>query len=269
MRKYSVIFSKKEYTMLNLFLFLLLLIPQAYAGLPTKEKNKQKNAAQAQESHKCAICLSNINPNNAPSIVTLPCYKTHIFHRRCITKWFDKNASCPLCKTKIDLKLINFDKEFLKAVRNDDVMAVKKYLPYINDINQLYDAEGHHALYIAAGHEDDSDVLVGLLLSEGKANPNTLTKQGETALQEAAYHNNANVIRMLYSYGVDIDTQTQFGDTALHFAASNGNLDAVEALVNDCHAITNIVNKAGYTPLDKARTHKHHDVIFLLEFTLS
>lgn len=45
------------------------------------------------ETHKdCAICTSSLNS----TVAELAC--AHVFHIDCITPWFRKNLSCPLCR---------------------------------------------------------------------------------------------------------------------------------------------------------------------------
>lgn len=44
----------------------------------------------------CSICLE-LDGNEA---VQLPCH--HVFHRRCIEEWVVTNASCPMCRVRLD-----------------------------------------------------------------------------------------------------------------------------------------------------------------------
>lgn len=237
-----------ERTMMNLFLFLLLITSPVYAGFASKKAVKPKQAQAEQELPQCAICLDAINTaDKKVPTRTLSCNPKHIFHTSCITPWLKKASSCPLCKKRFP----NFTQEFLRAVEDGNFFKAQKCIRYIFDIDTIRDDEGNHVLYIAAGHVDDNDALVELLLKEGKADPNACSEHGETALQEAACNDNPNVIRMLYAYGADMDKQTQFGDTALHFAASRGHLGALDALI-DCQADTEIPNNEGKTAWDKA-----------------
>lgn len=54
----------------------------------------------------CSICFENYKINE--SYRNLPICK-HIFHKKCIDKWFKKNLgnmNCPICKTNYDKKII-------------------------------------------------------------------------------------------------------------------------------------------------------------------
>ena len=51
----------------------------------------------------CTVCMDPLNkPDEGidPEIVHLPC--NHHFHKQCITEWLKHDASCPICKARID-----------------------------------------------------------------------------------------------------------------------------------------------------------------------
>lgn len=45
----------------------------------------------------CSICLENFKYKDKVSV--LPC--NHIYHRSCISLWYNKDNSCPLCRINI------------------------------------------------------------------------------------------------------------------------------------------------------------------------
>ena len=47
-----------------------------------------------QTTNSCTICLSNFQPKEL--ITELPC--NHLFHKNCLSQWFNHNNTCPLCK---------------------------------------------------------------------------------------------------------------------------------------------------------------------------
>jgi E3 ubiquitin-protein ligase RHA2 len=51
----------------------------------------------------CAICINKIESNEY--IRKLKC--NHLFHKKCVDNWLKKNienASCPMCRSKVNLK---------------------------------------------------------------------------------------------------------------------------------------------------------------------
>ncbi|XP_062079854.1 E3 ubiquitin-protein ligase BIG BROTHER-like [Humulus lupulus] len=50
----------------------------------------------------CNICLEKLHSNNRyQELLCTPC--SHIFHKKCIERWFDKNKVCPLCRSAIPI----------------------------------------------------------------------------------------------------------------------------------------------------------------------
>ena len=48
----------------------------------------------------CCVCLD-LMPANA-DVLHLPC--SHFFHARCVREWLAVSASCPLCKTAVEIR---------------------------------------------------------------------------------------------------------------------------------------------------------------------
>lgn len=70
------------------------------------------------------------------------------------------------------------------------------------------------------------------LLLEHRADPNTPNSTGMTALMTSAKANAADAVRLLVKHGAALDTiHPQHGGTALHFAAVQGSMKAVRALL--------------------------------------
>lgn len=58
-------------------------------------------------SEKCHICFDKLT-----DIVGLPCHKTHIYDRKCITEWFDMSESCPICRTQLFDESLDSDQQY-------------------------------------------------------------------------------------------------------------------------------------------------------------
>jgi ankyrin repeat protein len=76
----------------------------------------------------------------------------------------------------------------------------------------------------------------------------------------------ADVYRLVYEFGANVNEQDNIGDTPLHIACSSGNQDIVEALMV-CGADVNITNDNKQTPAQQAIYHKHEKLIRLLDRT--
>ena len=58
----------------------------------------------------CSICFEDINENDKN---ILNC--NHIYHEKCIEKWFSINHQCPLCrKSKFDKTIKDFEENYYK-----------------------------------------------------------------------------------------------------------------------------------------------------------
>ena len=49
----------------------------------------------------CVICMETLQ-NGQDHVVNLPCHNSHRFHSECIQEWWNKNKSCPICRSSIE-----------------------------------------------------------------------------------------------------------------------------------------------------------------------
>ncbi|KAH0472297.1 MAG: uncharacterized protein KVP18_004864 [Porospora cf. gigantea A] len=56
----------------------------------------------------CSVCLRNYSSDE--TVTLLPCNKFHLFHKACISEWFEKSRQCPLCRADI-VELVDKKKE--------------------------------------------------------------------------------------------------------------------------------------------------------------
>ncbi|XP_048133456.1 uncharacterized protein LOC125314649 [Rhodamnia argentea] len=66
----------------------------------TIEKLERKSCSVRDSGGCCCICLEELN--GADKVMEIPC--SHLFHSRCIIKWLERNNSCPLCRTKVEVE---------------------------------------------------------------------------------------------------------------------------------------------------------------------
>jgi hypothetical protein len=87
---------------------------------------------------------------------------------------------------------------------------------------------------------------------------------GRRALNFAALHNQARMVRWLVEKGAEINRPNKTGFTPLHHAAESGAFNAAEALLA-LGADPNAKLPSGSTPLSVARQRKKDAVVRLLE----
>ena len=58
----------------------------------------------------CIICLEPLTKNQNVSII-LKC--DHYYHSKCLSLWFTKKETCPLCNTNLDILLLAMVSHFI------------------------------------------------------------------------------------------------------------------------------------------------------------
>uniref|UniRef100_A0A6C0CZ19 RING-type domain-containing protein n=1 Tax=viral metagenome TaxID=1070528 RepID=A0A6C0CZ19_9ZZZZ len=48
----------------------------------------------------CVICMETLH--HGQDVINLSCHSSHRFHSKCIQQWWNKNKSCPLCRSSIE-----------------------------------------------------------------------------------------------------------------------------------------------------------------------
>jgi ankyrin repeat protein len=106
-----------------------------------------------------------------------------------------------------------------------------------------------HAI-INAAYKGDTEMIKKILAV--RPDPNARDAFGGTALHDAIFQNNLEVIRLLLDYGFDINaTVPSNGYTPLHYCVWASNLPALKLLLA-YKADRTIKAKDGLTPLEKA-----------------
>ena len=69
------------------------------------------------EAIRCAICLENISTDPAKlekNVKVLWC--AHVYHKKCINDWLEKNDTCPTCRSTDPQAVINPLNEIVKVL---------------------------------------------------------------------------------------------------------------------------------------------------------
>ena len=77
--------------------FLMRSVEHKREGLTKKQIKKLKTFVVEKETGECSICIDEYQKNQ--SLCKLNC--NHVFHTKCLKKWFAEHNSCPICRFKI------------------------------------------------------------------------------------------------------------------------------------------------------------------------
>jgi ankyrin repeat protein len=105
--------------------------------------------------------------------------------------------------------------------------------------------------------------MVRLVLA-AKPDPDVRDNFGATALHEAIFESNLEVIQLLLDNGFDVNAQVPSnGYTPLHYAVWLNKPEAVKLLLS-YNADKSIKDKKGFTPLEKATKEGKRDLVIAL-----
>ncbi|GLV39998.1 patsas [Carabus blaptoides fortunei] len=88
---------------------------------------------------------------------------------------------------------------------------------------------------------------------------------GDTALHWAAYKGHADLIKLLMYSGVNLQKSDHFGSTPLHLACLSGSVQCVKLLCEKSSIELEPLDKNDKTPLMLAQSHRHGDIVQVLQ----
>jgi ankyrin repeat protein len=103
-----------------------------------------------------------------------------------------------------------------------------------------------------AAYEGDEELVKKIIAT--KPDPDARDSSGGTALHAAMFQKNIKIVKLLLDYGLDVNAiGPKNGYTPLHDAVWGNNPEAAKLLM-ERRAKTDIKNKEGQTPLEKAQS---------------
>lgn len=154
----------------------------------------------------------------------------------------------------------------MKAVKANNVAQVKQLIAQGVNVSEA-DSAGDSPLIMAAynGYTEITRLLLEAGADVGALDPGMKA----TALHAASYAGRTEAAALLVQHGIDIDKQGPYnGYTALHDAIWQNNIDVAQVLI-DAGANLHLKNQQGQTPLDFAKSKRHHEIAALIEKKLA
>ncbi|MEO8838085.1 MAG: ankyrin repeat domain-containing protein [Herbaspirillum sp.] len=148
--------------------------------------------------------------------------------------------------------------DYFKAVRFDDEARVADLLRRGFNPNTTESLRGENGLMVAL--REKSTKVFALLLKARAVNLDLRAKNGDTAMMLAAFSGNLPAVKALIQQGAQVN---QTGWTALHYAASVGNNEIVQLLL-DNYAYIDAESANKTTPLMMAARGGHILTVKLL-----
>lgn len=157
-------------------------------------------------------------------------------------------------------------KKFIQAVKDNDLKTVTRYVKeyYFRshkiDLNTR-DEAGLTAVSHAArlGHTDVLDIMLKYGLDANLAD-----REGHTPLAMSFISKQRAATQVLIRRGADVNTHAADYITPLHFAAHQGDIEIVKMLVSYGAQIDAVITNNGYTPLHWAVIQGHANVVEFL-----
>ncbi len=121
-----------------------------------------------------------------------------------------------------------FSSEQLAELENHERLLLAENAAQVQAEYQGMIDGGYTGIVVAASRGDLASVQAYL---DSGADPNQMTTDGETALHNAAWYNETEIMRILINAGADVNLTIPGGNSALRRAARWGHVEAVELLI--------------------------------------
>ncbi|XP_017095501.2 ankyrin repeat domain-containing protein 39 [Drosophila bipectinata] len=134
---------------------------------------------------------------------------------------------------------MDFDRGIWNAAIYNEVDRVKEFIK--KGQSMARDDCDYTALHYAA--RNGNEKICKLLIDEGKADVNAVTKAGATALHRAAMMGHLDIVKLLAENKANLLLQDECGQSALHRAALRGHLEVCRFLLQKEPALKLVKDK--------------------------
>ncbi|XP_055375546.1 ankyrin repeat domain-containing protein 39 [Condylostylus longicornis] len=173
---------------------------------------------------------------------------------------FNCHCNQHFSETQQSLSEIEFERGIWNAAICNEVSRIQSFV--LNGKTNDKDNYGYTALHYAA--RNNNEEICKMLIVEGQANVNAVTKGGVTPLHRASMMGHLNIVKLLIQNKADLLIQDEDGQTALHRASQNNHLEICEYLQKNCADLIKIKDKKGNVPYDLL-TAKNKELKLLLK----
>ncbi|XP_030383954.1 ankyrin repeat domain-containing protein 39 [Scaptodrosophila lebanonensis] len=156
---------------------------------------------------------------------------------------------------------MDFDRGIWNAAIYNDPERVREFIK--KGQTMARDECDYTALHYAA--RNGNEQICQLLLTEGKADVNAVTKGGATALHRAAMMGHLDIVKLLAGNKANLLLLDESGQSALHRAAMRGQLEVCRYLLEQQPALKEIKDKKDKIPFEYIMENANDDFKLLLK----
>lgn len=156
---------------------------------------------------------------------------------------------------------LDFDRGIWNAAIYNEVDRVREMIGKGKAMER--DNCDYTALHYAA--RNGNEEICKLLLEEGRADVNAITKGGVTPLHRAAMMGHLNICKLLVAAKANLLIQDEDGETALHRAASRGQIEVSRFLIEKEPSLKQIKDNKSKIPYEYISENANDDFKLLLK----
>ncbi|XP_037927864.1 ankyrin repeat domain-containing protein 39 [Teleopsis dalmanni] len=176
------------------------------------------------------------------------------------------SADCCKCHKQAapaqqSLSDMDFDRGIWNAAIYNEADRVRNFIKNGKCMDR--DNCDYTALHYAA--RNGNAEICKILVNDGKADVNAVTKGGVTPLHRAAMMGHLDIVKFLITSKANIMLQDEDGQTVLHRAAARGHLDVIKYLVEIRPELKNVKDNKDKIPYECLSENANDDFKILLK----